>query len=64
MSDKRQGNALPASVPSGPARPVIVSTEFIEALRQAGARQSVVAVLEKERAAQDAQEKRQRRAAG
>ena len=47
MSDK-SGSALPPSVPSGPAQPVVVSDEFIRALRQAGARSSVVDILEKE----------------
>lgn len=61
MSEKKRGNQLPSSVPSGPAQPVVVSTEFIQALRQAGARAAVVEVLEKERAAE---EKKRRRAAG
>jgi hypothetical protein len=53
MSEKKQATQLPSSVPSGPAQPVVVSTEFIQALRQAGARASVVAILEKERAAEE-----------
>lgn len=42
------GTDLPSSVPSGPAQSVVVSGEFIRALRQAGARESVIEILEKE----------------
>ena len=61
MSEKKAVSALPSSVPSGPAEPVVVSDEFILALRQAGARPAVVEILEKERAAE---EKRQGKRGG
>jgi hypothetical protein len=51
MSDEKKRVALPASVPSGTAQPMVVSEEYIRALKQVGGRPSLVAALEKERIA-------------
>lgn len=50
LEPKDRKNEFPASIPSGSAQPVVVSEEFIQALRQAGARESIIDVLVKERA--------------
>lgn len=48
VAKKPGRTTLPSSIPSGTAQPVVVSGAFISALKQAGARPSVVAALEKE----------------